>query len=525
MTALSTRGILAAFACTFAVHLLVYEGPVTGYWDTYIAAPALHLQGREAQFHLEDGSPAYPHTRLVGRLPDDLIDRSPGGFGVISEDQRLGAAVIVSPFYRAFGLFGFRAVHAFAWGISAALVTATAMALGMPVWVAVISGLVFALNPYSLSVNRLNANVISLPALAAILWLLFAAPATAAVGRAAVMGLFLGVLGGVRNECVLLIPALAVALGTQPMGVENRLRALLAAATTALLTLLPALVWQRWAFGRWLIHASQFEGFEGFRPVFVHSIGPWQFEFNGLLNWPFHEQLIRTPHFPYPTYVLLPLVVVRSFGVIGVALALTGLGVLWRRRSALAACVTLWIAALWGMLSVQENWEELKMTYLVLLFPAAALPFAEGLRWMTGAAGVASSGPGDGTPRLPLRILAFSLVAAVVWSGAYTIGALAVPADARWWQRFPHAAVNRAGYAELPHELRWSWEFFHSGESDSELRRERDRLWPPGLFPRTYRARSVSIGEEIRRMAGEAETTSLRTLAIWKYIYAPPGES
>lgn len=510
------RAMLAAFACSFVVHLLIYEGPVTGYWDTYIAAPALHLQGQAADFSLQDGRPAYPHTRITGKLPDDLVDRRPGGFGVICEDQRLGAAVIASPFYGAFGLFGFRSMHAFAWAITASLVTACAIGTGAPAWVALASGLLVALNPYSLSVNRLNANVVALPALAAILWLLFAAPPAArgGWGWGGLIGLLLGVLGGVRNECVLLVPAVAAGIWFQVPERDERLRSFAAVALAGLATLAPSLAWQGWAFGRLLIHASQFEGFEGFRPTFPHALGPLRFEFNGLLNWPFYEQLVRTPHFPYPTYALLPLVVVRSFGVLGVALVLVGLFVLWRRRPAVALCVTLWVTALWAMLSVQENWEELKMTYLVLLFPAAAVAFAEGLRWLSQRT--------DTVRGSLVRLAALTLLAIGVWLGAGAIGTVEVPADARWWQRFPHAAANRAGFADLPHNLRWGWEFFHSRESDAELQRERDRLLPPRLWPRMYRPRPVDLRAEIQQLGRELTARELRTLAIWKYIYAPP---
>lgn len=509
----SGRVIGAAFLSTFVVHLFVYEGPVTGYWDTYIAAPALHLAGKAAGFYLDDGQPAYPHTHLIGKLPDDLVDRQPGGFGVITEDQRLGAAVIASPFYQVLGLFGFRAMEAAAWAIAAGLVSATAIAIGAPNWAALAAGLLLALNPYALSVNRLNANVVSLPALTAILWLVFAFEPTpdSVWGWGALIGLLLGALGGIRNECVLVVPAVAVAMWARLSNGSDRRRAFAATIAAAVVAIAPSLAWQQWAFGRMLIHASQFGGFEGFRPTFPHALGPFRFEFNGMLNWPFYDHLIRTPHFPYPTYVLLPLVIVRSFGLIAVALTLIGWLALGRRRPAVAVSVALWIAALWGMLSVQENWEELKMTYLVLVFPAAALPFAEALGWLSRSARSPS-----------FRVVALGATVAGVWLAASALATVEVPVDPRWWQRFPHAAVNSAGFAELPHELRWSWEYFHSSESEAELARERARLVPPHFLPRSYRARPVDLGDETRKMGDELRTSELKTMAVWKYIYTPP---
>jgi hypothetical protein len=62
------------------------------------------------------------------------------------------------------------------------------------------------------------------------------------------------------------------------------------------------------------MHSSQFNAFEGFRPTFPHSLGPWTFEFNGLLNVPFHHSWTRTPHFPFPIYLVALLLPVVTWG-------------------------------------------------------------------------------------------------------------------------------------------------------------------------------------------------------------------
>lgn len=500
-----------AFAAAFLVALFSYEGPTTGYWDTYIAAPAMRMSGRALDFHLHDGSPAYD-SKLTGRLPDDLIDRRPGGIGIASEDQRLGAGIVASPAFRAFGVFGFRALHALLWAAAAALTTLAALSLGLAPVPATLAGLMLACNPYSLAVNRLNANVFALPALAGMLWLIVERQrAPGGRGVWVLAGLLLGVLGGIRNECILLVPALAAGLLLTENGWKNRVIALGLVGGSALATLAPTLAWQRLAFGEWIIHASQYAGFEGYRPTFPHGLGPWRFDFNGLLNWPFHDRLVRTPHFPFPTLVLLPLVVVRSFGVLGVALGLVGFGVLARRRPAVAAVCALWLAPMWAMLSVQENWEELKMTYLVLLWPAAMLPLAQGVQWLA-----------EREVRPVRRLGLLVAVTAGVWVGAALLGRTEAPLDARWYVRFPHAATNAAGFAELPPEKRWAWEFFHSAESPSEVARERGRLVPPRLLPGLYQPLEFAPVSGLGRMAREVGTDDVRTLAIWKYIYTPP---
>jgi len=500
-----------AFATCFAVGFLTWEGPTTGYWDTYIAAPAMHLVGDSLDFRLNDGRPAYD-VRLTGELPDDLVDHRPEGFGIISEDQRLGAALVAAPFFDGFGLIGFRLVHALLLGLSAAITVLALGAAGLSGGVALVGSLVAHLNPYSLTVNRLNANIFALPALATLLWIALrqraGGPDRDDVKPLVLGGLLLGVLGGIRNECILVLPALAwPVLAGRPA--RDWPKPLAAVVLPALVTLAPTLAWQRIAFGEFVVHASQYASFEGWRPTFPHGLGPWRFDFNGMLNWPFHDALVRTPHFPYPTMVLLPLVAVRSLGVLGAALFLVGSVSGFRRDRASTIAAALWIGLMWAMLSVQENWEELKMTYLVLLAPPLALVLAEGLGFLS-----------RGAVSFRRRSLSYLAAALLVAGAVMLLGRVRVPPDPRWPVRFPHAATNAAGFEVLPPEKRWAWEFFHSAETAVELDRERARLLPPPLLPSSWR--SPLVEGNGRTIASELGQRSIRTLAIWKYIYTPP---
>jgi 4-amino-4-deoxy-L-arabinose transferase-like glycosyltransferase len=185
---------------------------------------------------------------------------------------------------------------------------------------------------------------------------------------------------------------------------------------------------------------------------------------------------------------------------------------LWR-RSRVAALVTAgFVVPMWAMLSVQENWEELKMTYLVLLAPPVAT-------WL--GAGAAFLADGARSPVRRLGALAGAVVAVAVV--AFVLGSVEVPADPRWPIRFPHAATNAAGFEVLPADKRWAWEFFHSAESEEELARERERLVPPALWPRTFRAPLLGSAAGPSTFAAELRQESITTLAIWKYIYTPPG--
>jgi len=58
-----------------------------------------------------------------------------------------------------------------------------------------------------------------------------------------------------------------------------------------------------------------------------------------------------------------------------------------------------------------------------------------------------------------------------------------VPADQRWYVRFPRAAHNDSGLECLPYELKNTHWFFATHECPDEVQRERLWLARPSLFP------------------------------------------
>src|SRR5262249_53977748 len=151
-----------------------------------------------------------------------------------------------------------------------------------------------------------------------------------------------------------------------------------------------------------------------------------------------------------------------------------------RQRPLLGAVLALWVAPMWAMLSVQENWEELKMTYLVLLLPPAAVALAAGID--------APRAPGRGAlVRTARRTAALAATTAAGGAAAPPIARAAAPGAPGGRAPFPPAAVTPPGFAELPQEKRGGGEFSHTAESPAELARERARLVPPRLLPAPYR--------------------------------------
>ncbi len=504
------------FAITFAVALLRFDGPAKGYWDTYITAPAMFMNRQPVDFVLKDGSPAWD-VQLEGRLPQDLVDED--SFGIITKDQRIGGPIVAAPLFTAFGLFGFRLLFAL---VVALLIPATVLAC-QPLrgalehdaeaqrwgWSALAAGTLLAWNPYVLSVDRLNANLLVLPMGLVVLYLL-CRERTSWLG----LGLLFGALAGIRNEAICFVPAICfwLLLGRDrdKLSFPQRFRGLCVVGGGTVLAMLPVFFWKSYALGHPFMHPSQYPHFQGFRPEFIHSLLGWEFSFNGLFNWPLHSELVRTPHFGYPTYLLFPLVTARALGVFGVSLVLGGAWSLWRERRALAWMLLLWMLPVYLLFGPQENWEEVKMTFMLLAWPPVALFLARGLHW---SADVLSRGW-----RSRAQLVALVLLIGLCVAG---LGSVHVPQDERWYVRFPNADrdKNPAAQEGLVEEERNDWKYFQSFETEAEIARERAKLSEAALFPAVYLPLRWDFSREWKEMRGEVGERKLQVLEIWGYIY------
>lgn len=499
--------VLAALTVlAFVLGILRFEGPTEGYWDTYIAAPAMFLTGHPVDFVLKDGAAAW-QVELSGVIPDDLVD--PDSFGIITKDQRIGAPVVAAPMFWAFGLFGFHLLYA----LSNALLVPTSFlaarsalshaSIERPDLAALVGAGALAFNPYILSIDRLNANLLVLAPSLLLIHLLLRArvPWLAA-------GLLFGVIAGIRNEAICFVPAItfwaAAGRGTQePWGL--RLRHLVVFGACCLLAMLPVFAWKAYAFGHPLMHPSQYPHFQGFRPEFAHSLFGWEFSFNGLFNWPLHDTLVRTPHFGFPTWFLFPLVTVRALGTVAAGLLLLGILRL-RTRPALLATLLLWAAGVYALFGPQENWEEVKMTFMLLAWPPLPILVAAGFatvlqsRRQLGALGVA---------------------ALLVFVSVKACGLIDAPADERWYVRFPNAALatNPGAQRGLAEDERNDWIYFQSYETAEEIDRERSKLTAGWPWPARYLPVGWSPAQAGRKIAAESGERQLTVLEIWGYIY------
>ena len=464
----------------------------------------MFMNKEPVQFVLKDGEPAFD-PQLKGVLPDDLVDED--DFGIITKDQRIGGGITASVPFAFFGQLGFRVLFA----LSVVLMIPLTLLVVREVapnhdYAGLAGGVVLAWNPYMLNVDRLNANGFAMPLMLLVLYLLLRRGPT----RLVLLGLVFGVLAGIRNEAICFVPAIMYALlrsdGARPF--MARFGRLVLVGGLCVVALSPVFFWKWYALGHPLMHPSQYAHFQGFRPEFVHSLFGFDFEFNGLFNWPLHTELVRTPHFGYPTYLLIPLVTARALGTVIAATGLLGVWALWRRSRSTVILLVLWMAPVYALFGPQENWEEVKMTFMLLAWPPIGVFVALGI---------------IGLSELPVKRAAVALGAATI---ALTLvlkllATVDAPQDMRWYVRFPNAdrVKNPAAQEGLAETERNDWVYFQSYETSDEIARERSKLSAAWPWPAQYLPLDWDFGREWAQMREEAGKRELVVLEIWGYIY------
>ncbi len=479
---------------TFLFFLLNFEGPTMDYWDTYITAPAMFLSNHPINLTSIEGIQLYKY-QLAGKVPQNLVDM--GSYGIITEDQRLGSAVIFSLPFLFFGIFGFRLFNAVIIALAFLIFYFVARRIFKREWLCILVPIILIFNPFTLSINRLNPNLIALFITSVLFFFLLYDEKNYPV-----LGILYGILGSVRYEAIIFAPA--ILLFFYKMDRKRVVRNTMIFAVSAFVAILPFLLWNKFAFGGFLIHPTQSPLLSGFRPVFPHSLFGLKFNFNGLLNYPLYGKVVRTPHFPFPTFLMLPLVVIKSFGLVLFSLMIYGIPSLIRKNRNLSIFLLCWLAILLVFLMPQENWDEFKMTYIILMFPSISIFIVSGIESAVCKASVR-------------KTIIVVLIIASLFFLIRAIHGLNFQADERWYERFPHANERHLTY--LNDSQRMSWEFFHAGESADEILLQKNRITSPSLLPRFYLFRQGNILNSAFKIPQEIGKKELTAVAIWEYVY------
>ena len=453
------------------------------------------MTGRAVQFFSKEGKPLYSYT-LKNKLPDDLVQKH--AYDVISKDRCLGASILGAPFFLFFNVAGFRLLFALSGLLIFCLGAILSYSLFKDRWLSLFFCLVLSLNTFILSINFLNPNLIGLAIYCLILCILFKNTTSYAL-----IGLLFGYLCNIGYENILFFPALFTFLCYKNHNFCKILLNFLAGFTVSIV---PILCWNKYAFGQFFIHPSQFSGFLGYRPVFEHHFIFWTFRFNGLLNFPFYETVVRTPHFAFPVFLYLPLLLLKTFGIILTGLFLYGISSLWKHNQKICIFIVLWFIPFYALLSFGENWEDLKTSYILSFFIPMVTFMTCGLRNILDIKHTSAK-----------KLMSYLSINIALLIFVSYCGRLDFPADKRWYQRFPHAQNKTSGLTPKSSFSRNSWLFFHEPEDPGEVKNQKIMLTSFNLFPQLLTAlNTVTPFSYIKK---EFKLYNIAALDIWRYIY------
>lgn len=472
----------------FFVYLLNFEGPALGYWDTYITVPALFMAGQHVNFISKDGDTLYSYE-LSGKLPQDLIDYKT--YGISPKDQRLGGAIIFEPWFVFFNMLGFRLLFAASGLLIAAFAFLTVRLVCRNFYVSIFTASVAALNSYITSINNLNPNLTGMMLITILLYLLMRKEQNGLI-----IGLLYGVLGGIRNEAILFLPAIIYRLLSSP---EKNNKKTAFFFLGAFITIAPILYWNYYAFGNPFMHPTQSPRLEGFRPVFEHNFLFWKFNFNGMLNFPFHDKVIRTPYFAFPTFLLLPLTLISSLGIIIFHFMFRGTVNLFKDQRRLFIFLAIWFLPMYLLLSAQENWSNMKMTFLLMCINPLIIFMGVGIDEFNSAKIHA---------KYFLKTVCFC---AILFISVKLLYRLNFEVDERWYARFPRA-VEGADISYIGDDLRTK------KEDAEELIKQKKNLTRANLFPILFEFK-IDLPSKLGTIKAEASQKDITVVDFWKYIY------
>lgn len=349
------------------------------------------------------------------------------------EDARLGNTAVISGFVALYQGLAFRELYA----SCGTLLALGGFLLGLQAGgrrLAWFGLLLLPLNPWVFGLPQADQNLLTLSwsvVLCALLlrskppWLL--------------AGLLFGLVVAMRHVMILAVPAVALLALTSP----QRGRALGLGIVGFFGETTLELVHHHLALGS----VFRFESNAQF-PALPYRVLGLPIRWEGLMNWPLHDTLVRTPHRAFPNLLAWPLHIADHLGLLLASAALLGSVTLWRRSRREAAFWVLWFGPAAALLALQESWDvPNKMGVMLVVFAAILAWTLEGVRRVVVQ-----------PQRFGPAWLALVLLALVA---TRYVASWDVPVDARYHAVFPEAPL----------------------ESPRQLEQERARESSVGLLP------------------------------------------
>jgi hypothetical protein len=319
-----------------------------------------------------DPSTSIPLYDAVSDAPIHYLVQHPtdqfNGLASLFYEQRLGNAPILAGHVAMFGTAGWFLATVFASLVTAVFSWLIARELGAGPVAAAIGAAIFIYGSQHFLGYAVNENLYAMALVSFLLWT--ALREEMSWGVVVLVGITAGHLVGVRHTSVLFWPAVAAGVLWRPGALGQRARRFALALGLAILFLLPWLYVNQIMLGGAFDHPKIHP--ESTDRIVKNTLMGWSFSFRAL-NWPFLEQISRTPWNPLPTLLWLPLWAGKCYGQLTLALAAVGLWGLRQRRRQLGL-ILLFVVPHTAAITLLESLDWEQLTYAApSLVPLGAL--------------------------------------------------------------------------------------------------------------------------------------------------------
>jgi len=214
--------------------------------------------------------------------------------------------------------------------------------------------LIFLSNYLIISQRQINVNLPSLMIICVIFYLLLN-------NKNMLLGPLYAILIALKPISLLFLPSILYFIWDRKT-IKNSMYEVILLVSKVLLVLIPIIIWKQIVRGDFLTYP----GFYLYSPV-KHKIFGFIFSIPFLITLPFISPF-RSPDFPFPSYILMPLYLIKSFGIILTAILPIGLFYLYKKEKKLTKFFIIFSLPLLTLLCVNGNWEYNKITMLILIY-------------------------------------------------------------------------------------------------------------------------------------------------------------
>jgi len=344
--------------------------------------------------------------------------------------QRFGTTALIAPFPALYKVFGFRLFFAL---LGFMVVVFTFLLVGRLLdnpAIGLVAAALAALNPGVIKIVVQDENVMALAFTLAGLYLLLRDPVPNLLA-----GMAIGAASGIRHFEIILF--LAAIYYWWPASVKDWKAAgarSLRILVPGFLVLIPCFIHHEAAYGTIFSHEHFIDEAYFDAP---HRFLFWDFTHQGLLNFPFYWDVIRTPFNPFPTFLYYPLYISAHLGFVACGVICVGAAWIFVNQRRLFWTLIIWILPIVCMFSVLEDWLEAnKMGVCLTLFAGMILGFACGLRSLL-------------EPPRWKKALALVASTAVLFGLVRAADKIHFPPDTRFYDKGPELRHERREYVEF----------------------------------------------------------------------------